>query len=61
MADIQALPNPEIPRQRRQIIESYFEQYLPFLAESFEGQERVDLDRALFAYGRFLSSEFCQR
>lgn len=53
MAKISGLPLTEIPKARPQIIRSYFDKYIPF-TKQFTKVTRRDLDKALFAYGRFL-------
>ena len=53
MAKITAMGPPEIPSTRPQKIRSYFEEYIPF-TKRFVSVSLRDLDKALFAYGRFL-------
>lgn len=58
MAKITGTGPSEIPSRRDQKIAIYFDRYRDFLA-SFNQIGLRDLDKALFAYGRFLKSEFC--
>jgi len=53
MAKINGLEPPEIPTAKTKKLDAYFEQYIPF-TKRFSGISSRDLDKALFAYGRFL-------
>ena len=53
MAKISGMTLGEIPSTRSEKIRSYFEEYIPF-TKQFRNASLRDLDRALFAYGRFL-------
>ena len=53
MARIEALPTAEIPDNRKAKIAAYFQLYIPF-TKKFKDTSDRELDRALFAYGRFL-------
>ena len=47
----------ELSKRRNIVLTAYFDEYLPFLNEFME-QDGRNVDRALFAYGRFLNSDF---
>jgi hypothetical protein len=53
MAKISGMALSEIPSTRPHKIRSYFEEYIPF-TKHFGDVSLRDLDKALFAYGRFL-------
>jgi hypothetical protein len=53
MAKILDMKVKEISHNRSEIIRGYFEEYIPFTNLFTEASKR-DLDKALFAYGRFL-------
>ena len=56
MAKIDRLRPDEIPSSRPQVLEAYFNTYLPF-TQRFSGVSQRDLDKALFCYGRFLKNQ----
>lgn len=49
----------EIPTSRDRKLQSYFDDYLPFLSK-FGTLDKRNVDQALFAYGRFLKSGFAR-
>lgn len=53
MAKLDSLPQAEIPDYRPKKIEAYFDLYIPF-TQKFTTVAARELDKALFAYGRFL-------
>ena len=53
MAKLETMSQTEIPANRSNRIDSYFNQYIPF-TKKFPSIRPRELDRALFAYGRFL-------
>lgn len=57
MARINSLPLSEIPDVREQKIGIYFDQFIPFLHQFGQVNQR-SLDKALFTYGRFLKWGF---
>lgn len=52
MADIRCLPEQEIPRKKSDKVCVYWEKYVPFW-RNFNSRNR-NVDKALFAYGKFL-------
>ena len=59
MAEIDSLPLAEIPASRKKKIQIYFDSYIPFV-QRLGGASR-SLDRALFAYGRFLKNGYSNK
>jgi len=57
MARIKDLPQAEIPSYRPKKVEAYFDLYIPF-TRAFTSVIARELDKALFAYGRFLKNGF---
>ncbi len=57
MAEIDSLKQAEITSAHKKKIDVYFKQYIPF-TKKFIGICARDLDKALFAYGRFLKKGF---
>lgn len=57
MAHIMEFSTTEIPPNRVQKLDAYFNKYIPFTKQFPETNQR-DLDKALFAYGRFLRKGF---
>ena len=60
MAKIDGLTPAEIPDTRNKKLQIYFDQYIPFV-QRFQNQKPRQIDKALFAYGRFLKWGFAGR
>jgi hypothetical protein len=58
MAKIKCITPPEIETTRPRKLAAYFDRYLSFVDDFGSDVNRRDLDKALFAYGRFLKSDF---
>lgn len=58
MAKITRQSPPEIPVSRTDKLNAYFTTYLSFVDGFSRTIDRRELDKALFAYGRFLKSDF---
>ncbi|MBU8878520.1 hypothetical protein BGM26_05895 [Bacillus sp. FJAT-29790] len=52
----------EIPKDNKQWVKLYFDEYLPYIHEhsSHEGLKMTEIDQALFTFGQFLKSPFVQ-
>ncbi|MDB5323410.1 MAG: hypothetical protein JWN40_5041 [Phycisphaerales bacterium] len=57
MASLSGSPNFEIPKAKHQKVSTYLNQYLPFMS-FFQLFPIRKVDRALWAYGRFLSFKY---
>ena len=60
MARIKGIIPSEIETARRRKLAAYFDVYLPFVDSFGNDIPPRDLDKALFAYGRFLKSDFAR-
>lgn len=58
MARIKSLDLEEIPTGRDAKLNAYFCHYIEFVKESFPGEDLRAVDKALFAYGRFLKTGY---